>query len=127
MAERLYRANVLVCGGTGCVSSGSLDVMSVLSRELKNRGLEDEVKLVQTGCRGFCAMGPVMIIYPEGIFYCQVQAADVPLIVEETLIKGRLVAAAALQGARDSPGRALLPRHSVLQEAEAHRAAATAA
>ncbi len=91
MAERLYRANVLVCGGTGCVASGSHEVMSALTRELKNRGLEDEVKLVQTGCRGFCAMGPIMIVYPEGIFYCKVQAADVPFLVEETLIKGRPV------------------------------------
>ncbi len=91
MAERLYRANVLVCGGTGCVSSGALDVMSVMNRELKNRGLENEVRLVQTGCRGFCAMGPLMIIYPEGIFYSHVQAADVPFLVEETLIKGRPV------------------------------------
>jgi len=91
MAERLYRANVLVCGGTGCVASGSHEVMSALTRELKARGLEDEVKLVQTGCRGFCAMGPVMIVYPEGIFYCKVQAADVPFLVEETLIKGRPV------------------------------------
>ena len=91
MAERLYRANVLVCGGTGCVASGSHEVMSAMTRELKNRGLEDEVKLVQTGCRGFCAMGPVMIVYPEGIFYCKVQAADIPFLVEETLIKGRPV------------------------------------
>jgi len=91
MAERSYRANVLVCGGTGCVASGSQDVMSALSKELRDRGLEDEVKMVQTGCRGFCAMGPIVIIYPEGIFYCKVQAADIPLIVEETLVKGRPV------------------------------------
>jgi NADH-quinone oxidoreductase subunit F len=91
MAERLYRANVLVCGGTGCVSSGSQEVMSALTKELKSRGLDNEVKLVQTGCRGFCAMGPVIIIYPEGIFYCQVRAADIPFLVEETLIKGRPV------------------------------------
>jgi len=91
MAERSYRANVLVCGGTGCASSGSHDVLAALSRELKNRDLEDEIRLVQTGCRGFCSMGPVMIIYPEGIFYCKVQAEDVPFLVEETLIKGRPV------------------------------------
>ena len=91
MAERSYRANVLVCGGTGCVSSGSQDVLTALSRELKNCNLEDEIRLVQTGCRGFCSMGPVMIVYPEGIFYCKVQAEDVPFLVEETLIKGRPV------------------------------------
>ncbi|HPL30257.1 MAG TPA: (2Fe-2S) ferredoxin domain-containing protein, partial [Anaerolineae bacterium] len=91
MAEPLYRANVLVCGGTGCTASGSLAVLEAMAEELKRRGLTDEVRLVETGCRGFCAMGPVMIIYPEGIFYCQVSAADVPIIVEETLVKGRVV------------------------------------
>ena len=91
MAEPLYRANVLVCGGTGCTASGSHAVMDAMRAELGRRGLDVEVRLVQTGCRGFCAMGPVMIIYPEGIFYCQVRADDVPQIVEETLVKGRIV------------------------------------
>ncbi|MBC7259817.1 MAG: NADH-quinone oxidoreductase subunit NuoF [Chloroflexi bacterium] len=91
MAEPFYRANVLVCGGTGCTASGSVEVMTAMEAEIKRRGLQDEVRLVHTGCRGFCAMGPVMIIYPEGIFYCQVQASDVPTIVEETLVKGRVV------------------------------------
>ncbi len=91
MAEPLYRANVLVCGGTGCTASGSVAVRAAMAEELKRRGLADEVRLVETGCRGFCAMGPVMIIYPEGVFYCQVTAADVPTIVEETLVKGRVV------------------------------------
>lgn len=92
MAEPLYRANVLVCGGTGCTASGSVEVRAVMAEELKRRGLTDEVRLVETGCRGFCAQGPVMIVYPEGIFYCQVAASDVPTIVEETLVKGRVVA-----------------------------------
>ncbi|MBC7263016.1 MAG: NADH-quinone oxidoreductase subunit NuoF [Chloroflexi bacterium] len=91
MAEPLYRANVLVCGGTGCTASKSPAVFEALAEEIKRRGLDGEVRLVQTGCRGFCAMGPVMIIYPEGIFYCQVQASDVPHLVEETLVKGRVV------------------------------------
>jgi NADH-quinone oxidoreductase subunit F len=91
MAEPLYRANVLVCGGTGCTASGSLEVRAAMAKELERRGLTNEVRLVETGCRGFCAQGPVMIIYPEGIFYCQVAAADVPTIVEETLVKGRVV------------------------------------
>jgi len=91
MTEPLYRANLLVCGGTGCTSSKSPEVMEAFGKELKRRGLEDEIKLVQTGCRGFCAMGPVVIIYPDGIFYCLVQASDVPEIVEETLLKGRVV------------------------------------
>ena len=91
MAERLYRANVLVCGGTGCTSSESLDVISSMTKEIARRGLANEVRIVQTGCRGFCAMGPVMIIYPEGTFYCQVQPRDVQTIVEETLVKGRII------------------------------------
>jgi NADH-quinone oxidoreductase subunit F len=91
MAEPFYRANVLVCGGTGCTSSESLEVIQAMTKEISRRGLEKEVRIVQTGCRGFCAMGPVMIIYPEGIFYCQVQPRDVQLIVEETLVKGRII------------------------------------
>jgi NADH-quinone oxidoreductase subunit F len=91
MAEQFYRANVLVCGGTGCTASESLDVIQALNKEIARRGLAKEVRVVQTGCRGFCAMGPVMIIYPEGIFYCQVQPRDVQMIVEETLVKGRVI------------------------------------
>jgi NADH-quinone oxidoreductase subunit F len=91
MAEPLYRANVLVCGGTGCNASESQEVLSAMKKEISRRGLGDEVRIVQTGCRGFCAMGPVMIIYPEGTFYCQVQPRDVQLIVEETLVKGRVI------------------------------------
>jgi NADH-quinone oxidoreductase subunit F len=97
MTEPLYRANVLVCGGTGCAASKSTEVFEELSKEIEKRGLKDEVRLVHTGCRGFCAMGPVMIIYPEGIFYCQVQASDVPYLVEETLVKGRVVPRLAYQ------------------------------
>ncbi|NLG51700.1 MAG: (2Fe-2S) ferredoxin domain-containing protein, partial [Chloroflexi bacterium] len=82
MADSLYRANVLVCSGTGCTASGSQPLMEALKSEVIRRGLEDEVRVVETGCRGFCAMGPVMIIYPEGIFYCQVQAEDVAELVE---------------------------------------------
>jgi NADH-quinone oxidoreductase subunit F len=91
MSEALYRAHVLVCGGTGCEASGSGPLHSAMARELEKRGLQNEVQLIRTGCRGFCAMGPVMVIYPEGIFYCQVQAEDVPELVEETLVKGRVV------------------------------------
>jgi NADH-quinone oxidoreductase subunit F len=89
--EPLYRANVLVCGGTGCASSDSGLVLQALQAELAKRGLDKEVRLVQTGCRGFCSMGPIVMIYPEGILYCQVQTTDVPLLVEETLLKGRVV------------------------------------
>jgi NADH-quinone oxidoreductase subunit F len=91
MAEPFYRANVLVCGGTGCNASESQEVLNAMNKEISRRRLGDEVRVVQTGCRGFCAMGPVMIIYPEGTFYCQVQPRDVQLIVEETLVKGRVI------------------------------------
>ena len=91
MSEALYRANVLVCGGTSCEASGSGALHQAMALELEQRGLTDQVQLIHTGCRGFCSMGPVMVIYPEGIFYCQVQAADVPELVEETLVKGRVV------------------------------------
>ena len=91
MAEPLYRANVLICGGTGCHASGSAEVLGALNQEIDRRNLNREIRVVQTGCRGFCAMGPVMIIYPEGIFYCQLEPRDVQSIVEETLIKGRVI------------------------------------
>ena len=91
MAEPFYRAHALVCGGTGCTASESREVFQALSTEIGRTGLADEVRVVQTGCRGFCAMGPVMIIYPDGVFYCQVRPSDVPTIVSETLLKGRVV------------------------------------
>ncbi|HDQ72052.1 MAG TPA: NADH-quinone oxidoreductase subunit NuoF [Chloroflexi bacterium] len=90
MAE-IRRANVMVCRSTGCEASDAVGVFDAMREEIKRRGLDSEIDVVQTGCRGFCAMGPVMDIYPGGIFYCQVQPADVPEIVEETLIKGRVV------------------------------------
>ena len=87
----MIRSHVLVCGGTGCTSSGSQAILAKLEEELKLKGLEDEIKLVQTGCFGLCALGPIMIVYPEGTFYSQVTPDDVPEIVEEHLLKGRLV------------------------------------
>src|SRR5512139_3873883 len=91
MTEAIYRANVLVCGGTGCEASGSTSTYQALVAEVERRGLANEVEVIHTGCRGFCAMGPVMIIYPDGIFYCQVKQEDIPFLVEETLLKGRVV------------------------------------
>ncbi|MBR0231678.1 MAG: NADH-quinone oxidoreductase subunit NuoF [Clostridia bacterium] len=87
----MIRTHVLVCGGTGCMSSGSAKIREVLQSEIDKAGLTEEVKVVQTGCFGLCALGPVMIIYPEGTFYSRVTAEDVPEIVEEHLVKGRLV------------------------------------
>ena len=87
----MYRSHVLVCGGTGCTSSGSANVIEALEREIKNNGLEEEIKVIQTGCFGLCAVGPIMIVYPEGCFYSQVQAENIPEIVSEHLLKGRPV------------------------------------
>ena len=91
MAGPLDRANVLICGGTGCRASASEKTLKALEKEIVRRGLDKKVRVAQTDCRGFCALGPVVMIYPKGIFYCQVQADDVPLLVEETLINGRVV------------------------------------
>ena len=89
--ENNYRAHVLMCGGTGCTSSGSQKIHDEFEVQLKNNGLENEIKLVQTGCFGLCALGPIVIIYPEGTFYSLVKPEDVKEIVEEHLLKGRIV------------------------------------
>ena len=86
-----YRSSVMLCGGTGCIAGGSLKIKKSLDAELKNRGLENEINVVLTGCNGFCAEGPVMTVYPEDIFYKKVKETDIPLIVEEHFIKGRPV------------------------------------
>ena len=86
----MYRSHVLVCG-TGCTSSHSAEIIEKLEQELKAKGLENEVKVIKTGCFGLCALGPVMIVYPEGCFYSEVKVEDVPEIVEEHLLKGRMV------------------------------------
>lgn len=87
----MYRSNVLVCGGTGCTSSNSELVISKLKEEIAVRGLDKEVNVIRTGCFGLCALGPIMIVYPEGSFYSRVTPEDVPEIVEEHLLKGRIV------------------------------------
>jgi NADH:ubiquinone oxidoreductase subunit F (NADH-binding)/(2Fe-2S) ferredoxin/NAD-dependent dihydropyrimidine dehydrogenase PreA subunit len=81
----------MICAGTGCVANGSLKLKDALAIELIRRGLQNEVKIVLTGCNGFCAKGPVIVVYPEDIFYQQVKAEDVPHLVEEHFIKGRPV------------------------------------
>ena len=87
----MYRSHVLVCGGTGCTSSGSPQIMDTLKNELKRQGLEEEVAVVETGCHGLCALGPIMIVYPDATFYSMVQPGDIPEIVSEHLLKGRVV------------------------------------
>jgi NADP-reducing hydrogenase subunit HndC len=87
----MYRSHVLVCGGTGCTSSGSEKIIQALQTEIDNNGLHDEVCVVKTGCHGLCALGPIMIVYPEATFYSMVKVEDVPEIVSEHLLKGRIV------------------------------------
>ncbi|HON87474.1 MAG: NADH-quinone oxidoreductase subunit NuoF [Firmicutes bacterium] len=86
-----YRSHILVCSGTGCHASGSLVLKEALEAEIARVGLDKEVKVIETGCFGFCRLGPNMMVYPEGVFYCQVHEQDVPQIVEEHLLKGRVV------------------------------------
>ena len=87
----VFRGHILVCGGTGCASSGSQEVQKAFHEELEKRNLDKEILVVQTGCHGMCEMGPIVVIYPEGTFYCRVQASDVTEIVQEHLVKGRPV------------------------------------
>ena len=87
----MYRSHVLVCGGTGCTSSHSGEIIDALNAKITELGLGEEIQVVRTGCFGLCALGPIMIVYPEGCFYSEVKVEDVPEIVEEHLLKGRIV------------------------------------
>ena len=87
----MYRSHVLVCGGTGCTSSNSQAIIEALETQIAEKGLSEEIKVIRTGCFGLCALGPIMIVYPEGSFYSQVKVEDIPEIVEEHLLKGRIV------------------------------------
>ncbi len=84
-------SRLMVCGGTGCVSCNSLKVKERLEKELKDRGLSERVKVVVTGCNGFCAEGPIMVVYPEGLFYKKLIPDEIPLLVEEHFLKGHPV------------------------------------
>ncbi|MBE6545925.1 MAG: NADH-quinone oxidoreductase subunit NuoF [Ruminococcaceae bacterium] len=87
----MFRSHVLICGGTGCTSSNSLKIQEAMNNEIAAAGLENEVKVVLTGCFGLCALGPIMIVYPEGTFYSNVKVEDAHEIVQEHLLKGRPV------------------------------------
>ena len=91
MAPVMEGRHVLVCGGTGCTSSNSMKIIAKLEEELKKNGLENEIRVVKTGCFGLCALGPIMIIYPEGSFYSMVTEEQIPEIVSEHLVKGNVV------------------------------------
>ena len=96
---QLYRSHVLVCGGTGCTASNSNKIIDELEVQIKEFKLQDEVKVVKTGCFGLCAEGPIMVVYPEGAMYTMVKVEDIKEIVEEHLLKGRIVKR-LLQGAK---------------------------
>ena len=87
----MTRSHIMICGGTGCTSSGSKKIQDEFKKQIKEYGLEDEVKIVQTGCFGLCALGPVVIVYPDGTFYSRVAPEDVEEIVESHLLKGHVV------------------------------------
>lgn len=88
---RKIKRQILVCGGTGCISSGCREVQNALKEELINNNLENEVEIVETGCHGFCEKGPIVIVYPEKIFYCEVSAEDIKELVETQLIEGKIL------------------------------------
>jgi NADH:ubiquinone oxidoreductase subunit F (NADH-binding)/(2Fe-2S) ferredoxin/Pyruvate/2-oxoacid:ferredoxin oxidoreductase delta subunit len=86
-----YRSHVLICTGTGCTSSNSRALIDTLKKELVENGLEKEIQVIETGCFGFCNLGPIMVVYPEGVFYCRVSEADLREVVQEHFVKGRVV------------------------------------
>ncbi len=88
---KAYRTQLLICAGTGCVSNRSFKVRDALIEEIEKQGLSEEVQVVATGCQGFCAQGPIMIVQPDGIFYQMLTVENIPLLIEEHLVKGRPV------------------------------------
>ncbi len=99
----IFRSHVLICGGTGCVSSGASEIIGSFKKELARRELDGEVLVVPTGCHGMCEMGPIVVVYPEGTFYCKVTKNDVAEIVEEHIFKGRPVQRLMYEGSGDMP------------------------
>jgi (2Fe-2S) ferredoxin len=86
-----YRTYLMVCAGTGCVANQSMKIKDALIKELEKNGLQSEISVVTTGCNGFCGVGPIMVVQPEGIFYQLLKPGDIPFLVEEHFIKGRPV------------------------------------
>jgi len=85
------RMHIMLCAGTGCVSNKSFKVREILEAELEKHNLQDEIRIVMTGCNGFCAQGPVMVVRPDEIFYQRLTEDDIPQLVEEHFLKGRPV------------------------------------
>ena len=118
-----FRSHVLVCAGTGCVSCGSFELGAAIEGEIAKRGLAGEVQVVRTGCQGFCAEGPVLIVQPDEVFYCGLKKSDVPTLVEEHLLKGRPGQEADVHAAGGAGADPDAEPDPVLREAEAGRPA----
>jgi len=88
---KTFRSHFLICGGTGCHASGAIKVKQLMQEEIDKRGYSDQVKIVETGCNGFCAQGPIIVVYPEGVIYMSIKPDDVPELIEEHLVKGRVL------------------------------------
>jgi NADH:ubiquinone oxidoreductase subunit F (NADH-binding)/(2Fe-2S) ferredoxin len=86
-----YRIQLMVCAGTGCVSNHSFEIKDALEKEIKKNKLENEAEVIMTGCNGFCGAGPILVVQPDGIFYQLLKTSDIPLLVQEHLLKGRPV------------------------------------
>ncbi len=86
-----FKYKIMVCGGTGCTSSDAELIIDTFREEAKKQGIENEVKVVRTGCFGLCELGPIVIINPDGAFYCRLEVANIPRIVEEHLVNGNVV------------------------------------
>jgi len=90
-ADSAHVSQLLICGGTGCHATGSIKVIDAMKEEIRKQGLTDKYEVVETGCNGFCAMGPIMVVHPEGVFYQKLKADDAPTLVREHLIDGKHV------------------------------------
>ena len=115
----MIRAHVLICGGTGCTSSGSKSIQAAFDEALAAQGLTEEVKIVQTGCFGLCALGPVVIVHPDGTFYSRVEPKDVEEIVSEHLLKGRVVERLVYNDTGDAAN--VSPEHASLNDTAFYR------
>ena len=116
-----HRLHLLVCAGTGCVACRSFEIREELEKEIVKQGLQDEVKVVTTGCQGFCERGPIVIAQPDGIFYQRMTLEDIPHLVTEHLFKGSPVEKLMYKPSRKEPP---VPRMTMSVASEASRAPA---
>ena len=94
----MYEKHLMICGATGCLSSGSAEVLKALQDELAGRGLKEKCRLVMSGCPGFCEVGPILVVYPDEVFYCRLKPGDIPELVEKHLVGGEIVERLLYQG-----------------------------